>query len=494
MNLNDKIVARLRSWLHIDHQAPTDLYITEYLDFNANAARNRVWYRGEGSELSEFYKSYLSDADTTAFWKSVPTKGLDFQKRHIGIPTLMIDTLTSITMADMNAIELDENQITWEEIAEDNNFNDVLEDAVKDSLLVGDGAFKISIDTDITSQPMVEFVPGDRVEYNRMNGRVIEVIFKTPYYVKNVEYVLKEIYGKGYIYYELYKGDRQVELFEVPYLANLQNVTFDGNFIMAVPFKIFKSNKWAGRGKSIFDTKTDAFDSLDECWSTWMDAIRKGKTIRYIPESLLPRDPNTGAVLRPNGFDNAYIKTDSPISEGNNPQITVQTTNIPSDNYIQNYITSLDLCLQGVISPSTLGIDTKKLDNAEAQREKEKTTLYTRNKIVDAIQNIVPEVVNALMKVQALMQGAELKDYEVSITFGEYANPSFEAQVETVGKARQQGIMSVETAVDELYGDTKDDEWKKAEVKRIKEEQGISEMEEPTVNMELGDFSTDLEE
>ena len=41
--------------------------------------------------------------------------------------------------------------------------------------------------------------------------------------------------------------------------------------------------------------------------------------------------------------------------------------------------------------------------------------------------------------------------------------------------------MSVEASVDELYGDTNDEEWKSAEVTRLKAEQGITEMEEPQV-------------
>ena len=36
------------------------------------------------------------------------------------------------------------------------------------------------------------------------------------------------------------------------------------------------------------------------------------------------------------------------------------------------------------------------------------------------------------------------------------------------------GIMSIEASVDELYGDTKDDEWKQEEIARLKAEQGIS--------------------
>ena len=45
--------------------------------------------------------------------------------------------------------------------------------------------------------------------------------------------------------------------------------------------------------------------------------------------------------------------------------------------------------------------------------------------------------------------------------------------------------MSVEACIDELYGDTKDDDWKKAEVARIKSEQGVVEQDEPAVNADM---------
>ena len=44
--------------------------------------------------------------------------------------------------------------------------------------------------------------------------------------------------------------------------------------------------------------------------------------------------------------------------------------------------------------------------------------------------------------------------------------------------------MSTKTCVDELYGDTKDDDWKKEEVARILEEEGVAQVEEPAVNLE----------
>ena len=48
--------------------------------------------------------------------------------------------------------------------------------------------------------------------------------------------------------------------------------------------------------------------------------------------------------------------------------------------------------------------------------------------------------------------------------------------------------MSIEASVEELYGDSKDEKWKAEEVARLKAEQGIQNMDEPGVNMEVGEF------
>lgn len=84
------------------------------------------------------------------------------------------------------------------------------------------------------------------------------------------------------------------------------------------------------------------------------------------------------------------------------------------------------------MSPSTLGIDVKKLDNAEATREKEKATLYTRNNIVNQLQKVLPKLVKMTLQAIDTLNNATTQEIDVDVTFGEYANPSFESQVETV--------------------------------------------------------------
>ena len=446
----DKIRDGIRTWLRVQPAQRGIINIQEIFDFEGNAIKNQIWYRGVSEELSQLYDQV--DGDKTRFWAAKCSPGLAIRKIHVGLPAMMVDMLASI--------------------------------------IVGDGAFKLSIDTNLSQYPIIEFYPGDRVEIIRERGRVKEVVFKTVYTVKNQEYILLETYGKGYITYMLTRDNKECDISTVPELAGLRPVTWeDKSFMMAIPLMFYKSAKFKGRGKSIYDSKIDEFDALDEAWSQWMDALRHNRTKEYIPENLLPRNPSNGEVMLPNSFDNAYIQYSSPMAEGASYKIEREQSEIPHEGYLATYITALDLCLQGIMSPSTLGIDVKKLDNAEATREKEKATLYTRNNIVNQLQKVLPKLVKMTLQAIDTLNNATTQEIDVDVTFGEYANPSFESQVETVSKAKQGGIMSVEASVDELYGDTKDDEWKQEEVARLKAEQGISDMGEPAINMQADGFT-----
>lgn len=489
--LSTSIKKGIRSWLNVQEASPTNFVINETLDYEANAIKNRIWYRGSSDELQQLYQQLNNGVDSYKFWACKSSPGMEIRKIHTGLPALTVDTLAGVTLSNMK-IEVngtDDEKELWDKIDEKNTFKKRLEKAVKETLYIGDGAFKISFDTEISQYPIIEFYQGDRIELVSERGQIREIVFKTVYQHKNRQYVLYEHYGYGYIKYELYNGNHQVQTNMIPATANLVDVEFGSDvteekYMMAVPLKFYESGKWDERGQSIFDKKVDDYDAFDEIWSQWMDAVRAGRAKEYIPECMLPHDPHTGTVLKPNHFDNRYIKIDSSMEEKANNKIDVEQPSIPHDSYLASYVTALDLCLQGVISPSTLGIDMKKLDNAEAQREKEKTTLYTRDTMIDALQVDIPVLVETSIKAYNEFYGKPAKDVEVNVEFGEYANPSFESQVETISKARAGQVMSVDAAVDELYGDDKDNDWKAEEVSRIKSELGIAELEEPGVNTE----------
>ncbi len=358
---------------------------------------------------------------------------------------IVIDALNKISIMG-NA----EAQKNWDEIEEDNNFKDVVKQSIIDVFVECDGAFKISYDTSISKYPIIEFYSGPNVEFEYRRGRIIAIIFKTKYKKRHSNYLLKERYSKDGIAYRLYRNESETKLDELKETKDLEEVHKNG-FMMAVPMMFNKSKKFKGRGQSIFDKKIDDFDSFDEVWSQWIEALRDNKTQTYIPEELVPTD-DEGRYLSPNTWDKRYVKIGNTTTEDKAGQVIRETGDFDYDKMLQGYITALDLCLQGLISPSTLGIDTKKLDNAEAQREKEKVTQYTRNKVIRVLEKVLPTVATVALMTYDKAQGKAAGEYKASADFGEYSSPSFEAVVETVSKARPgQAIMSVEKSVEELY-------------------------------------------
>ncbi|MGN1307047.1 MAG: phage portal protein [Faecousia sp.] len=491
MSFMDKVREKARSFLRIEEAGAKQISIRETLDFQGNAIKNRIWYRGDSTELAQLYQHIAEGEDRRMFWAAQQTPGMEIRKIHTGLPATIVNTLAGIVVTNLNDFAFADKaqEELWEKIAEENDVKALIQRAVTETLYIGDGAFKVSLDSEISAYPILEFFPGDRVEYTYRRGRLTEIIFRSELRTETGRRCeLREIYGMNYVRYKVTMNGQPVDMTAVPGLAGLQDVTFgteDKRYMMAVPVCFSRSDRWEGRGQSIFDTKIDAFDAYDEAWSQWMDALRAGRAKTYIPDNLIPRDPKTGTLKHPNAFDDRFIRTESNMTQGVESKITTEQPQIPHDSYAATYATALDMCLQGLISPSTLGIDVKKLDNAEAQREKEKVTLYTRDRLVETLQADLKQLVEVAILAYHEAEGKTMTDeISVDVTFGDYANPSFESQVETLSKARTGGLMSTEAAVDELYGDTQSEEWKAEEVKRIKQESGVELMPEPAVNLD----------
>lgn len=432
---------------------------------------------------------------------------MPIRKIHTGLPALIIDKLADIVVDDMSDImiykgtDADGNPLVdieaverWEKIAIEHDFKEsIVKEAVKQAL-VSDAVFKISYDPDVSSFPIIEVFKGRDVDFNYKRGRFIGAEFLSHKLINEKNYFLTETYERNGVKYALYDDNgKDVSVGIIEDLYGLYPFHHSRDLSMAIPLIINESHRFKGRGKSILANKEGSFDSFDEVWSQWMDAIRAGRTTKYIPDELIPRNPLTGELIQPNAYDNQFIGIGTDKSEGANNKITVESPDIRSEKYLSAYVTALDQCLQGIISPSTLGIDVKKLDNAEAQREKEKTTQYTYRKIVGRLEKVIPKLVETVLRVDDLLKKNPDKHYEVSVEFGGYANPSFEAQIETIGKARQQGVMSIERSVEELYGDSLTKGEKAEEVKRLKVEQGY-EVEQNSTGDVLTRFDSELDD
>lgn len=473
--LGSKVKKMLRTWLDIQPAPEYSICIAEKTGFYTEVARAQIWYRGDAYELSQFFGQL--DLSTACFWGSVPERE-KIRKIHSGLPAVIADTLAYIVKADMDNITVagEKAAADFAHICEHTDFTELTGQAVAAALVDGDGAFKISVDPAVSDTPIVEFVGADKVEYCCSRGVLREVIFHSEHTIGTKRFHLEERYGKGYIESRLYSGEKEVPLESVPQLAGIPpRAEFAGGYIMAVPLRFFASKKYPNRGKSIFDGgKSDCFDALDEVISQWWDAIRAGRVKQYIPETLIPRDPENGRPLAPEQFGNSYISTMQPLQEGVSPKIEVVQPDIKYEAFTASYTSCLLMCLQGLVSPATLGIDVGKMSSAEAQREKKDVTGNTRNTITTALEKALPELVCAMLKTYDNMRGRAPAEYESAADFGEYGAPDFGSRVETVGKAGTYGVMSVQTQVEELWGSSKSDEWKAGEVKRLMHEKGLT--------------------
>ena len=485
MRFTERVKNMIRSWLDIQPAPGRGLTIREPVSHETNVLRNKIWYRGDASELDQLFKLLGDDPVARArFWAAAP-ENEHIRKAHSGLPGIMADTLAGVVKSDLNELDFQNRAVAarWKELAEENGFEGLVNQAVAETLVTGDGAFKISLDPEVSERPILEFWGADRVEYVRRHGRVCEIHFLSP--VGERGRLLKEIYSPGSVRYVLLDGDKELPLEAEEDTADLRPVSFDGDFMLAVPLMFWPSSRWRGRGRSIYDSKTDAFDAHDEIISQWMDAVRAGRVQRYIPEALIPRDANTGELRSLSRFGADFVSISTSSKENAEDKIDTVQPEIRYEAFLASYTATLDMCLQGIMSPATLGIDVGKMSSADAQREKKDITGMTRNAITDALEKALPLLARVALAAEDILAGKRPGEYDATVSFGEYGAPSFDSRVQTIVAATA-SVMSVEAQVDELWGASKDDAWKAQEVARIKAERGIEQTGEPGIGEQEG--------
>lgn len=466
---------------YINKATIKNVILNESLAYENDLLVNRVWYTADASLIEQLFKKLQTGTDTVSsgrFWAAVPVAGLAIRKIHSGLPQMIVNTLTDLVISDMNdiKIETDAEELTsaqqeiWDNTATENDFDEIIHECLQSVLVDGDGCFKIKYDSEESQYPILDFASGDDVEYEYLGKKLITVKFKTIYTHKNKEYELVETYSRGRIDYNLYCKTKEVPLSSIPETADLPSyVEFEKDIMLAIPVSFFKSTKYKNRGKSIYDGKTEAFDAYDEAISAWRDAERDGRSKNYIPEDLVPRDENGGELLRPNPFQLRYITLNGGINLDDS-KIQTQSATIDYAAHQAAIAQTLDLCLQGIISPATLGINVGAEASGESQKQKKDMTAITRNHITNKLEKAIKKLVKTVLDFYNYITVNEEHNIEVDFSFGEYAALDFGSKLQMLSTAVPgQAVMSLETVIDELWGDSKDDDWKAEELARLKE-------------------------
>ena len=469
-----------------------------------------IWYDGDEDEIFNFYTGnntfeynyepfYLRNKKTY-FWTISATE-TDIKRTHSGIPKSIVDTLVSITR--FPSIRAGKTGLAYDKVNQ--NLKAILKHArirtkYKDrqmplTMVEGWGCWKINWDNQYSKYPTAVYYRADAVDFIYKSEDIIGVMFRDYYqgadnkrYLVNETRAFKIIDGvkKLCIDTEVFRAVKdtdevaRIENFKevVPELSGIEeHIEFDNcDILFAVPCIFWEETDRTGAyGKSIFKGKIGLFDDLDQACSQAANSVRKSTPIEYIDSEYLERDRSTGLPKQPKAYDRKYTmfkgsKNADGSSTGSGPvQVTQPQLNFKQ--YSDECVDIIARIIHGIISPATLGIDLAKRDNAEAQREKEKVTIFTRNNIIDSETVILQDLCSQLLCAYEFMNSGKIthKEYDISVKFSEFADDSFENKLQKLGEAYNAENLSDKMFMTKLYGDTLSDAEFEEELKWLKE-------------------------
>jgi A118 family predicted phage portal protein len=461
--------------------------------FTRTLLENSKWQSGIVEELEYFYKitypkliGYNATPIISFFWHKVTPKTI---RVHSGIPALISKTMVSLIAAPGINYEVEENEEATQrlfEILQDNHFEDkVFPEGVIFESYGGYFAFKISQDDEITKFPIIELVSPENIEVMQERGRIVGYVFKHHKIENDDDIEIHEIYRK--------LGENQTEITYKKYKyqqAKLVEATFEPqelkeyeDVIVNAPLPaVLKNNtaintqfKGAPYGLSDYANSQSIFNSLDEVLSQMMTAIRFARPKRFISEDLLV---NT-ASGRKSQFDD--FETDYEIVQTDPDNQSEQYKQFDATVDIFVYKEAFNSLVQQALnnaglSPTSVGLTGLEAlaASAESQREREKTTLRTREMKLKLWREALKELFTKLLQFDDVVNKNQSPgEYEISISFNDYSIPSFEQRIETATSALNGGLVDVKHAIDILFLDDLTDEEKEILVQSIKIENGI---------------------
>lgn len=461
-----------------------------------------IWYCGDSDELLNFYtkenaidynyEPFFDRNKRSYFWSVASTED-DIKRTHSGQPRNIVDTLVNIVGLPKHKASSDNVNDVLNQILDDNSFDKMfMQRQLPLTLVEGWGCYKINWDKSLRDTPILLYYRADNVDFIYKCGQIVGIMFKDFYvdekerkyllietrYIKNHRWKPKGQDARQdadgfvtsrslFIEKELFEYNNDESLTPCPFkkLPQLKDVApklvipdYSGFF--AAPTMIFDDTQTEGYGRSIYTGKIDLFDDLDQCWSQDANSVRRSTVIEMMNTNYLERDNETGMPLMPNSFDRKYVMfnggTNADGSTAGQDGIIVTQPQIAFAQFSGEAIQIMMQIINGIMSPATLGIDIAKKDNAEAQREKEKVTIFTRNTIIKETIKYLKNLFSELLCANELMNSGEItcKKYDITLKFDEFANEAFENKSRTILEAYNGGLMSPEMALQMLYGDT----------------------------------------
>lgn len=522
----------------INKRIAFDPYMTENLNeeintplkFSKRIEEYRIWYIGSSLLLREFYNNKASRTTLNYFWHRAPA---NYRMVHSGVPCLIARAMGQVVFGsgyNLNVSVYNENADKSDELSEKAkdlimglqdaiDFNSKVKGAAETESWSGGVFFKLSHDISISNFPILETATIREAETIKARGITQAIIFKFYYTHEKKQYKLEEIYTQdankdATIIYRLYlrgvKGEEKlVDLYSIPqtramFLNESEEPILNENG--AIVYKglksmlaFYKPNRLPSHefidldvGASDYEGAVDSFDALDEVYSEMVSEVRRNKTIRYTPKTMMKKyidDAGNIVTLEADGFVTNYEVTNSNLDQDAKDKINITNIEDKQDSLKSKYMAFLSSAVnQAGLSPFALGITGLEAVNssAESQQERNKVTLQTRAEKHETWKPFTEKLLIATLSLNYWMR-SNFKDIEqpfenldlnynntdIDVEFNAYTYPKPEELILTWGGAKTSGVSSTKEAVRNIHPDW-DDERIDEEVNLIRYEQGMS--------------------
>ena len=499
-----------------------------------NLLERLVWFTGDGEIIHDFYKKRITtsgkdvNVKDSYFWVSCPPK---MRHVHSGLPQLISETMGFVLFGNGIKIKCEikdekgkalknvskEAEDLVNKLVDELKLMDILISAATTNSWSGHVDFKLSYDLNLSYKPIIESYDRRFFQLVKFRGVTLQHVFMQ--WFKKVDkksgqecdYLLEETYGKDEQgnatienkLYELRLGGQQKK--EVPLKTIPETSDFNDGIVTLgikglaafdVP-NLPKTNVLVNYpyGKSDYEGAIDLFDTIDEDVTQIVSEIRDKKPIREWDERALDIDENGNKSVKE--YITNYLAVKEPNAEGSVlkqvTEFTDQTT-----NHVSKFNTHLAMaCAKVKISPISLGIPGLiAIDSSDkSTREKSKVTTDTRKTKIKIWQPFLKEFIPQILRFAkwiTTIEGYDLIDddkarewkkkldsldldkIEITVSFPDYLVDAKEGKIQTMSAGVTGGVISLETAIEEIHGDDWTAEQKQDEVNRILIRRGMA--------------------
>ena len=504
-----------------DKQAMARMRVREYNVWYAGDSEELLNFYTHGNTISYYYEPFFMRNKKGYFWAINSTES-DIKRTHSGQPKNIVDILTAIIglpeVVGGNkelAESYNKTNKILQDIIDDNNFWDTYEqEQLPYTMVEGWGCWKIAWDTDVSQYPIPMYYRAENVDFIYKLNRIVGVTFKDYYSDGKCRYLITETrytaHGDLIIEKQIFEvvgsveddaSLKKLEFEEIPAFSGVEKKLVVEGYtgLLAVPCIFLKDPTGDCPGRSLFAGKIDLFDDLDQALSQSANTVRKSTPVEYFDTDFLERDRQTGMPIQPKVYDRKYVMVKGATSADGTSMsrepVTVTQPNLDFSKYSAEAKEILLQIMNGIISPATLGMDIAKKDNAEAQREKEKVTIFTRNKLARCEKKILEKLFNELLIANELMNSNQITvfDYTISVNYPEFADESFENKITILGEMLAKGAISYKMYLTKLYGGSLSEADYKQELEFLEEFHKGGE-ENPFGDEEMTDNESQLQE